>query len=365
MLGVPGRQAKLAGVGFPDERVSGTGSTHGRPGRRDRYALQVLIEPRPLDDPDVQTLVDEVQLEYMRRYGGVDDTVLVPTEFTAPNGVFLLALADGVPVGIGGWRAQNATHPGLRDGDAEIKRMYVRAGVRRRGIARRVLDALERTAADAGRRRMVLETGIEQPEAIAMYTHAGYAPMAERFGLYAGSQSSLYFAKELPPIRVATADDLPVLQEIERAAGKPFAEIGMTLVADDEPPALELLDAYREAGRCWVWFDDTDRPVGYLVADIVDDGVHLEQASVHPDHARRGIGGKLFEHAAVWARDAGYERLTLTTFRDVPWNAPYYTRLGFRIVPDRDLSPELARLRAEEDARGLDEWPRVVMQRDL
>lgn len=333
--------------------------------RSGRYAFPVLIEPRPLDDPDVQDLIGEVQLEYVRRYGGPDDTELAPHEFEPPRGVFLLAVADGVPAGIGGWRAPEHSHRGVRDDDAEIKRMYVRASMRRRGVAARVLGALERTATDAGRRRMILETGSEQPEAIALYAKAGYVPMTERFGLYAESPTAMYYCKELPPIRPATDDDLPVLQEIERAAGKPFAEIGMAFVADDDPPSVEELRAHRDAGRCWAWFDEHGRAVAYLVADIVDNGVHIEQVSVHPDHARRGIGRELIDHVAGWARDAGFGSLTLTTYRDVPWNGPYYARLGFRTVADDALSPGLTRIRVEERKHGLDRWPRIVMRRGL
>lgn len=327
--------------------------------------LQVQIDPRPLDDPDVRSLIDEVQLEYVRRYGGPDHTELRPAEFDAPNGVFLLAVVDGEPVGIGGWRARGATHPGLRDGDAEIKRMYVRAAYRRRGIARRVLHALERTAADAGRRRMVLETGTEQPEALAMYAEAGYLPMSERFGLYGESTSSRYFSKELPPIRLACPGEITVLQDIERAAGAPFRDLDMAFVADDEPPSIDTLRSYVDAGRCWVWFDGRNCPVAYLTVDIVDGEVHIEQASVHPRYARRGIGRRLLEHVEGWARDSGRTALTLTTFRDVPWNAPYYERLGFRTVPDDELPAGLARIRAAEAEIGFDEWPRVAMRRTL
>lgn len=321
------------------------------------------IEPRPLDDPDVQVLIDEVQREYVRRYGGPDHTELRPAEFTPPGGVFLLAHTGGRPVGIGGWRARDASPHGLRDGDAEIKRMYVRADARRRGIARRLLASLERTAADAGRRRMVLETGTAQPEAVAMYAAAGYAPMTERFGLYADTPESLYFGKDLPPIRQAAAPDLPRLQDIERAAGRAFAEIGMTAVADDEPPSLDELRAH--LGRCWVWCDDTDRPVAYLMADVVDGAAHIEQVSVDPAHARRGVGRALIDHAAGWARDRGYTAVTLTTFRDVAWNAPYYTRLGFDVLAGAELTTTLRALLHEEARNGLAQWPRVAMRRTL
>ena len=86
----------------------------------------------------------------------------------------------------------------LRDGDAEVKRMFVVAGHRGRGHARAVLAELERSAAAAGRRRTVLETGTRQPEAIALYTSAGYAPMAT-FGVYRSSPNCRCFAKALPP----------------------------------------------------------------------------------------------------------------------------------------------------------------------
>lgn len=323
------------------------------------------IEPRPLDDPDVRVLIEEVQLEYVQRYGSPDHTALLPEEFASPRGRFLLGHAGGVPVAMGGWRAQDSTQDGLRDGDAEIKRMYVRATARRRGYARRILEAIERSAADAGRRRMVLETGSAQPEAVAMYVAAGYAAMSERYGLYADTESSLYFAKDLPPIRVATDRDLPVLAEIERAAGRLFAEIGMADVADDPPLGDDELLRYRNAGRCWVYVDDGGRPAAYLVAEVVDGALHLEQVSVHPEHAHRGFGRALIEHAAGHALDHGYPALTLTTFRDVPWNAPYYTRLGFRPLDDADLAPELRAVRDAETARGLDHHTRLAMQRDL
>lgn len=327
------------------------------------FPAAMRIEPRPFDDPDVQELVAEVQLEYVRRYGGPDETELLPGEFSAPAGAFLLAHVQGRPVGIGGWRAHDAGSAGLRDGDAEIKRMYVRTDARRRGVARRVLDALERSAAEAGRRRMVLETGTEQPEALALYASAGYRPMTERYGRYADQPTSLYYCKELPPIRRATDADLPVLQEIERSAGLAFAEIGMDAVAEDEPPTLDELRAH--AGGIRVWCDSDDRPVAYLTLGVVDGAAHVEQVSVHPDHARRGVGRALLDHAAGRARDAGFAALTLTTFRDVAWNAPYYARLGFEVVGDESLSPGLHDILAEEARHGLGRWPRVAMRRPL
>ncbi|MET8218343.1 GNAT family N-acetyltransferase [Streptomyces hirsutus] len=166
-------------------------------------------------------------------------------------------------------------------------------------------------------------------------------------------------------IRPAAPDELSALQDIERAAGAPFRALGMPEIADDEPPALDTLDHYRRAGRCWVAADERDRPAAYLIGEPVDDAFHLEQVSVHPRAARRGVGRSLIAHAAEQARAQGLLALTLTTFADVPWNAPYYARLGFRTLAEAELTPGLRRIRAQEGGHGLDRWPRVCMSRSL
>ncbi|MCT6777635.1 GNAT family N-acetyltransferase [Streptomyces sp. CS7] len=170
-------------------------------------------------------------------------------------------------------------------------------------------------------------------------------------------------------IRSARRSDLPVLQDIERAAGEPFRALGMAFVADDDPPPLDLLESYRQAGRCWVATDPLsatgDRPLGYVLADPVDDALHIEQVSVDPAAARRGIGRDLIAHLAALAARRGMTALTLTTFTDVPWNAPYYARIGFRVLAEGELTDGLRAIRAEEAQHGLDRWPRVCMRREL
>lgn len=186
-------------------------------------------------------------------------------------------------------------------------------------------------------------------------------------------------------LRPATAADLPTLQDIERAAGEPFRALGMAAIADDEPFSIEELERYRSAAgaRAWVAVDATGTesaetaetadaaPVAYLVGEPIAEphGVgtafHIEQVSVHPRAARRGVGRALIEHAADHARTLGATALTLTTFADVPWNAPYYARLGFRPLTDAELTPALRRIRAHEAELGLDRWPRLCMRRDL
>lgn len=150
-----------------------------------------LVEIR-YDDPVVQELTREVQAEYGRLYGGNGDTSpMDPEHFVPPNGVFLLALLNGEPVGMGGWR-----RGGPAVGDAEIKRMFVRSDRRRGGMARLILEEIVRTAADAGVHRLVLETGMAQPEAIAMYRAAGFVDIPA-FGHYADSPDAVHLGKEL------------------------------------------------------------------------------------------------------------------------------------------------------------------------
>ncbi|AXB48633.1 GNAT family N-acetyltransferase [Amycolatopsis albispora] len=148
------------------------------------------------DDPDAQKLIAEVQQEYVVRYGSPDESPVRPEEFAAPNGLFLVGYLDDVPVATGAWRVRDADGGVLRDGDAEIKRMYVTATARGRGFARAMLAELERTALAAGRRRMVLETGTEQPEAIELYRSSGYLEM-DGFGYYADTVESRYYRKSL------------------------------------------------------------------------------------------------------------------------------------------------------------------------
>jgi ribosomal protein S18 acetylase RimI-like enzyme len=160
--------------------------------------MLIDLRPTPLDHPDASALIVLLQAHYLEIYGGHDDTPHAAAEFVPPRGYFVVAYVDDVAVACGGWRARDGgdDDEALRDGDAEIKRMFVLVSHRGRGYARAVLAELERTAAAAGRRRAVLETGTSQPEAIGLYTSAGYVRTAT-FGIYRESPRSRCFAKRL------------------------------------------------------------------------------------------------------------------------------------------------------------------------
>ncbi|AXT86800.1 GNAT family N-acetyltransferase [Aeromicrobium sp. A1-2] len=148
------------------------------------------------DSADAQLLTAEVQQEYVQRYGGEGDVAPVDTsEFDGPGGRFFLVHVDGVAAAMGGWRRHGD--------DAEIKRMYVRPAFQRRGLARLVLAELERTAAAVGITRLILETGLGQPEAIALYRSVGYVDIPS-FGFYADYDDSVHLGKVLPGHRLTS-----------------------------------------------------------------------------------------------------------------------------------------------------------------
>ena len=141
------------------------------------------------DDPVAVELVEQVQQEYVVRYGGRDAAPVDPAEFALPDGVFLVAEVGGVPAGCGGWRVHG---PGV----VEIKRMYVGPAFRRHGIARRLLAALEDMASAAGHGQLVLNSGGRQPEALALYARAGYTPVPG-YGVYAESPEAVFLGKHV------------------------------------------------------------------------------------------------------------------------------------------------------------------------
>jgi GNAT superfamily N-acetyltransferase len=160
----------------------------------------VLVRSEPYDGPTAQSLVAALVVDIEQRYAGdgeADDPeaewALGVDEVSLPQGVFLIAYLDGWPVGCGALRPLPAA--GARA--AEIKRMYTSPSARRRGVSRAVLARLESEAVRLGYRRLQLETGLRQPEAMALYETSGYHRIPN-YGMYAASELSACFAKDIP-----------------------------------------------------------------------------------------------------------------------------------------------------------------------
>jgi len=163
-------------------------------------------------------------------------------------------------------------------------------------------------------------------------------------------------------LRPARADEIETLRDLERASAQRFVGL-MDALAADEPTPAEVLAARIEAGGLVVAVP-AEAVAGFVMFRPVEDRAYVEQIDVLPAHAGRRIGAALLDAVAERARAAGLVGLSLSTFRDVPWNAPYYRRLGFVEVVGDALTPGMLAIRAEHLARGLDEDARVFMVRD-
>jgi GNAT superfamily N-acetyltransferase len=166
-------------------------------------------------------------------------------------------------------------------------------------------------------------------------------------------------------LRHSRPEDLRALQTIEQRAATRFIALGMPAAAQLPVQPLECLQAACDAKRLLVAVDSQDLPVGFALFEAVEDAVHLQEIDVLPEHGNRGLGRQLIEAVAAWGVAANLKAMTLTTFRDVPFNAPFYARAGFQILPAHQLTPRLARIREEEHNHGVDLAPRVAMLRGL
>jgi GNAT superfamily N-acetyltransferase len=151
----------------------------------------ITVKLVPYDDPVAGALRADLMADLAARYGGDegDSTPITPGEFDPPRGGFLVAWADGEPAGCVGWRSRGTD-------EAELKRMWVALGARRRGVAKALLTAVEDVVRSAGRTRVVLETGTAQPEAMALYAASGYV-LIPNYGHYADSPLSRSYARDL------------------------------------------------------------------------------------------------------------------------------------------------------------------------
>jgi GNAT superfamily N-acetyltransferase len=157
-------------------------------------------------------------------------------------------------------------------------------------------------------------------------------------------------------VRRPDPGEFDALADLEIAAGARFAEIGFEL--DDATPVARC-------GRTPAAVFVAGRPaVGFAWVEVLDGQAHLEELAVLPEHGRAGLGRALVEAVAAWAGEAGYSAITLATYRDVPWNGPFYARCGFAVLPRWRWTPGLRRIRRRERRGGLDDLgARVVMRR--
>jgi GNAT superfamily N-acetyltransferase len=165
-------------------------------------------------------------------------------------------------------------------------------------------------------------------------------------------------------IRLSRPDDAARLPAVERSAGAAFRAIALLAhLADGPDHSIATHRAHIAAGLSWVATDDADSPIGFVIAEHGDDTLHIVELAVRRERQKAGCGRALMEAAIAWARAQKLSAVTLTTFRDVPWNAPFYARMGFEILAGAAIGPHLEAQLRREAARGL--AGRCAMRLDL
>lgn len=185
--------------------------------------------------------------------------------------------------------------------------------------------------------------------------------MADRAAMYDRQEHS-----EDAMIRAARTEDASLLPEMERSAAGRFRSLpDLAWIADSEPTPVEAYLPMIAGGTVWVAEGPEGSLSGFLAAEQADAELHIREVSVRPPHQGRGIGRRLIEAARAQAEAAGLSALTLTTFRDVRWNAPFYTRLGFEMLPSSSLGPRLCSIIEREAKLGLPRGRRCAMRYSL
>ncbi|MFN0109759.1 MAG: GNAT family N-acetyltransferase [Blastocatellia bacterium] len=165
-------------------------------------------------------------------------------------------------------------------------------------------------------------------------------------------------------IRLATTEDIPCLAAIELAAGELFLQFEFTAaLASDTTPVRDFEQAQKN-NLLWVAVQ-AGKPIGFALAGLLNDAVHLQELAVHPDHGRQGIGTKLIQAVCDWASAGGIQAMTLTTFLDIPWNAPFYQKLGFRVLEPAEWTLGLKQVVEDEENHGLARELRAVMRIEI
>jgi GNAT superfamily N-acetyltransferase len=180
-----------------------------------------------------------------------------------------------------------------------------------------------------------------------------------------GRPSSPPVASDEYVVRPARSSDLPLLPAIEQAAAGLFADYGLSAALASALTSPADFRRGFEQECLWVAAGGDGAPVGFALATVVGANAHLDELDVLPAHGQRGLGRALVAAFLDWARAQSLPAATLTTLRHVPWNAPFYQRMGFRVLEPAELTTELRELLAAEIARGLPAEGRVAMRREL
>ncbi len=164
------------------------------------------------------------------------------------------------------------------------------------------------------------------------------------------------------PSRLARPDEIEIVRDIQRAAGRMFLETPYDWAAVDTVDDASALAAAQDKWHLWVSVDQGDRPVGAGHLTLLGGDLHVRELDVHPDHAGARRGAAILDAVERFFSGRGVDAISLTTFIDVPWNAPYYQRLGFCVVPETEMKSPLRDAWVRE-ATGFPSEKRVAMRK--
>jgi predicted N-acetyltransferase YhbS len=162
-------------------------------------------------------------------------------------------------------------------------------------------------------------------------------------------------------IRTACIEELPLLSRIEEESAGLFLDTPYPFIANANPLPLDFVQQQFQAEQVWVAVDQQQTVVGYAIAQEVDRTLYLEEIDVLPKHGRKGIGSALVKTVCACATRRGYGIVSLSTFRNIPWNEPFYSKLGFCPVDEADLTVGFQQIRVKELEAGLPISDRVIM----
>jgi len=166
-------------------------------------------------------------------------------------------------------------------------------------------------------------------------------------------------------IRRARPEEVARIREIEDLAGALFSGLGLIDETLDTSFPAEDLRRLVAMGQVWVASAEDSLLVGMVIASVREGAVYVEELDVVPAHGRRGLGARLLGTVCSWAELQGYPAVTLSTFRDVPWNGPFYRKHGFVDLPPAAWTPRMQAIREQEAKHGLQIAARVFMRREL
>lgn len=173
-------------------------------------------------------------------------------------------------------------------------------------------------------------------------------------------------AEQVKPYKIerGTRAQSVQLRNVERAAGARFRDIGMNDIADHDPADASILEERAARGRLYVALAADRTVAGFLIWSPKDGMAYIEEVSVHPVHAGNRLAARMIDRLAIDVRGQ-YAALSLATFRDIPWNAPYYAALGFVEFPREQVGPEHEESWKHQAENGLDMPRRLFMIRPV